>query len=107
MFTRIVELTVKPGKLNELTSIIQDKIIPTLRKQTGFVDEITLRPDMDTNKLLAISFWNTREDAERYHKTEYPRIQEMIQNLQDGHPVLKLYTVENSTAHKLAAGKAA
>jgi hypothetical protein len=39
MFTRTVEVTAKAGKARELTNIINDKVLPILKKQVGFVDE--------------------------------------------------------------------
>ena len=38
MFTRLVELVSKRGKARELSSTINDKIVPILKKQPGFVD---------------------------------------------------------------------
>ncbi len=76
MFTRIVEVTAKSGKAKELTTIINDKVLPILKKQVGFVDETVLASDTEPNRVLALSFWNTREDAERYQKEQYPAIHE-------------------------------
>jgi hypothetical protein len=45
MFTRIVELTTKPGKNRELSDTIDDKVLPILKKQKGFVDETVLISD--------------------------------------------------------------
>jgi len=39
MFTRIVELTSKPGKNKQLADTIDEKVLPILKKQKGFVDE--------------------------------------------------------------------
>ena len=39
MFTRVVEITSKSGKTHEVANTIHEKILPILRKQTGFVDE--------------------------------------------------------------------
>ncbi len=75
MFTRTVEVTTKPGKAKELSNTINDKVLPILKKQTGFVDETVLASDADPDRVLAISFWNTKEDAERYHREQYPAIQ--------------------------------
>jgi hypothetical protein len=103
----MVEVTCKPGKTKELNILVQDKVIPILRKQTGFVDEITLSSDTEPNRTIALSFWNTREDAERYNRNEFARINELMQPLLESSPVVKTFIVENSTVHKLAAGKAA
>ena len=107
MYTRTVEVTTKPGKAKELSNTINDKVLPILKKQTGFVDETLLVSDTEPNRVLAISFWNTKEDAERYHREQYPAIQEMIRPLLDADPVVRTFNVDTSTTHKIAATKAA
>ena len=107
MFTRIVEVTPKSGKAKELATLINDKVLPILKKQAGFVDETVLVSDPEPNRVLALSFWNTREDAERYQKEEYPAIHEMIRQLLETEPVVRTFNVDSSTTHKIAASKAA
>ena len=34
--------------------------------------------DTESNRVLALSFWNAKEDAERYHREQYPKINEML-----------------------------
>ena len=65
MFTRVVDITVKRGKSQELANTIQEKVLPILKKQTGFVDETVLISDAELDRVIGMSFWNTREDAER------------------------------------------
>ncbi len=48
MYTRIVEFTTKPGKASELCETINDKVLPILKKQTGFVDETVLVSDTES-----------------------------------------------------------
>ena len=84
MFTRVVELTSKPRKSRELSSLINDKVVPILKKQAGFVDEIVLVSDADSNRVLALSFWKTREDAERYQREQYNSVRETLQPLLEG-----------------------
>ncbi len=107
MFTRIVEVTTKSGKARELTTIINDKVLPILKKQAGFVDETVLASDTDPNRVLALSFWNTREDAERYNREQYPAVHEMVRHLLETEPTVRTFNVDTSTTHKIAAGKAA
>ena len=107
MFTRIVEINCKSGKGNELTNTIHEKVLPTLRKQTGFVDETVLTSDTNPNQVVAISFWNTKQDAERYHHEQYPKITEMLSPLIESAPVVRTFNLQSSTAHKIAATKAA
>jgi heme-degrading monooxygenase HmoA len=107
MFTRTVEVTTKPGKARELATVINDRVLSILKKQAGFVDETVLVSDSEPDRVLAISFWNKKEDAERYQKEQYPAVQEMIRHLLDSEPAVRTFNVDSSTQHKIAAGKAA
>ena len=104
MFTRVVELTSKSGKAKELSKTINEKVVPILKKQAGFVDETVLASDTESNRVLALSFWNAKEDAERYHREQYPKINEMLSHLLDTAPVIRTFDVHTSTT--VAAGKA-
>ena len=107
MFTRLVELTSKAGKARELSNTINESAVPILKKQKGFVDEIVLVSDEDGDRVLALSFWNTSEDAERYQREQYNTVRETIQPLLEAEPVIRTFDVHTSTGHKIAAGKAA
>jgi hypothetical protein len=107
MFTRVVELKAKPAKARELTKTIQDKILPILRGQKGFVDEIVLVSDTQPDQILALSFWNRQQDAERYNHEQYPKVNEIVSHLVESGPVVRSFNVDTSTTHKIAAGKAA
>ncbi len=56
---------------------------------------------------MGLSFWNAREDAERYHREQYPKIHEMLKHLFETEPVIRTFDVHTSTTHRIAAGKAA
>jgi quinol monooxygenase YgiN len=107
MFTRIVELTTKPGKNKQLADAINDKVLPILKKQKGFVDETVFVSDKEDNRVLALGFWNTKEDAEQYHRAEYQKVHETIRHLLEAEPVIRTFNVHASTSRKIAAGKAA
>src|SRR5947209_149503 len=107
MYTRVVELTTKSGKAKELANAINDKVLPILKKQAGFVDETVLASDAEATRVLALSFWNSKEDAERYHREKYPAIHEMMRHLLEGEPVIRTFNVDSSTTHRITAGKAA
>ena len=107
MFTRIVELITKPGKNKQLSDTINDKVLPILKKQKGFVDETVLVSDKEDNRVLSLSFWKTKEDAEEYQRAEYQKIKEMGQHLLEGEPMIRTFDVHSSTTHRIAAGKAA
>ena len=107
MYTRVVEVTAKAGKTRELSNTIRDKALPILRKQAGFVDETVLVSDTEPNRVLALSFWNSREDAERYAREQFPTIQQLLHPHLETEPVIRTFDVDTSTTHKIAAGKAA
>jgi heme-degrading monooxygenase HmoA len=63
--------------------------------------------DPEPNRVLALSFWNSREDAERYQRDQYPAIHQMVRHLLETEPLIRTFNVDSSTTHKIAAGKAA
>jgi quinol monooxygenase YgiN len=107
MYTRVVEITSKSGKARELCNLIEDKVVPILKKQAGFVDETVLVSDAEPNRVLGLSFWNSKEDAERYHQEQYPQIHEMLKHLLETEPVIRTFDVQASTTHRITARKAA
>jgi quinol monooxygenase YgiN len=107
MFTRVVEINAKSGKANELANTIHEKVLPILKKQQGFVDETVLVSDAEPNRMLGLSFWNSKEDAERYHREGYPKVNELLSPLLESTPAIRTFNVQTSTTHRIAAGKAA
>ena len=107
MFTRVVELTSKSGRSKELANTIDEKAVPILKKQRGFVDEMVLVSDAEPNLILGISFWNTREDAERYNREQFSKIHDSLRHLLETEPAVRTFDVHTSTTHRIKAGKAA
>jgi len=107
MFTRVVEVTTKSGKAREVCNTIRDKALPILQNQNGFVDELTLVSTNDPNRVLAISFWKSREDAQQYHNQQFQNITNLIRSHLEGDPQVETFDVDTSTTHRIAAGKAA
>jgi len=81
---------------------MENEIIPLLRKQKGFRDEITLVAG-ERREAIAISFWETKENAEAYNRTAYPEILKTLANVVDGTPKVETFELSNSTFHKIAA----
>ena len=107
MFTRVVEITSKAGKARDLARTVSDKVLTILKNQPGFMDEITLISDEDPNRILAISFWKSKEHANAYHRDQFNRVTETISNVIEGTLKVRTFEVETSTVHKIPAGKAA
>src|SRR3989475_13250212 len=107
MFTRVVEVTSEAGKAKELENPSNEKVVPMLKKQRGFGDETVLVSDTEPTRVLGLSFWNSKEDAERYHQEQYPKIHEMMKHLLETEPNIRTFDVHTSTTHRIVAGKAA
>lgn len=107
MFSRVVAVRTKEGKARQLARTIQEKILPILESQAGFVDEIVLISDTEPDQILALSFWKSQEDAELYTHEQFPRVNELISHLVESAPVSRTFNVDAFSSHKIAAGKTA
>ena len=102
MYTRNVSMKVKTNSVPEFTRTLENEVIPMLRKQKGFRDEITLVAP-EWNEVVAISFWDRKEDAETYNREKYPEILKTLSKVVEGTPRVELFEVANSTSHQIAA----
>jgi heme-degrading monooxygenase HmoA len=81
MYTRVVDVRTRSGKAREFAKTIQDRIVPMLENQQGFVEEMLLVSDTEPDQILALSFWESQQDAERYIHEQCPRIEEIVSHL--------------------------
>ena len=102
MYTRNVSMKLKANCAQEFTRTLENEVIPVLRKQKGFKDEITLIAP-ERNDALAISFWDRKEDAEAYNREKYPEVLRTLSRVVDGTPSVESFDVANSTSHQIAA----
>ena len=107
MFTRIVECYVKKEKRQDFTSKMQNVVLPILQTQPGFVDLLALSSEDEPERTVSISLWKSRADAERYQREHFDEIMDTVRPLLRDEPSVEFYNVEASTAHRIAAGKAA
>lgn len=102
MFARNVSIRLKPNSAEEFTRTLENEVIPLLRKQKGFQDEVTLVAPGGL-EAVAVSFWDEKESAEAYNHAVYPEVQKSLMNVLAGPPQVRTYEVSNSTFHKIAA----
>ncbi len=102
MFARLVTSHLKPGKFDLVTRRFEEKVIPTLRKQPGFRDEVSFF-DADRGDSIAISFWNTEADERKYDKEVYPELIKTLSDTFEGTPLVRRFEVANSTMYKIHA----
>jgi quinol monooxygenase YgiN len=107
MFTRFVECHVKPDKKDDFTNKLRSDVLPILQKQPGFVDLVGLISENDPERIVSVSFWNSKQDAERYHREHFSHISEMVKPFLKRDPVVDTFNVDTWTTRHIAAGKAA
>jgi len=102
MFARRVSMELKPNSSLELTQKLETEVIPMLRKQKGFQDEITFVATGGA-KAFGISLWDKSENADTYNRETYPEVVKLLARFVEGTPRIDTYEVSNSTFHKIAA----
>jgi heme-degrading monooxygenase HmoA len=106
MFVRNVSLYLKPNTITEFVQAMDSEIIPLLRKQKGFQDAITLAVP-GGREVVAISFWEQKENAQAYNSTGYPEVLKILEKFLDGTPHVRTFDVVSSTVQKVATPMAA
>ena len=102
MFARSVSFHLKPGRAAEFTQLLDKDVIPVLRKQKGFQDEIAFVAPGGADA-VGISVWDLKENAETYGRGAYPGVLKTLAQVVDGTPQVQTYEVSNSTFHKIAS----
>lgn len=102
MYARNVTLRLKANSAPEFTRKLENDVLPLMRKQNGFKDEITFVAPNGTDA-LAISLWEKRENAEAYGRDTYPAVLTSLSTVVEGTPTVEAYEVSNSTFHRIAS----
>ena len=108
MFARHVTMHLKPNTRAEFTQTIEKEILPLLRKQHGFQDEIVFVAPGSGTETVAVSLWDKKEDAEAYQRGSYPEVRlKALAKVVEGTPEVRNFEIANSTLQKTAARVAA
>ena len=102
MFARMVKGHIKPGKLDDATRLLENDVIPLLKQQHGFRDEITFFTE-GLDEGFAISFWDSKDDLEKYERDVYPRVREKMVDLFEDLPIARNFEISNSTWYHIHA----
>ncbi len=102
MFARNVSIHLKSNMLSDYTRAFEKDILPLLRKQNGFRDEITFAGPGGVD-VTAISLWENKNAADDYSTNTYPQVLKTIARFIEGTPKVQTSDVITSTCHKVAA----
>ena len=101
MFARNVSFRLKSNMLSDYTRAFENEILPLLRKQKGFKDEITLS-NPGSQDAIAISLWESKANAEAYNTDTYPEVLKTLARMIDGTPKVQTFEAVTSTFHHVA-----
>lgn len=100
MHARIVKFNLKPNSLLAFTETFEKEVLPMLRKESGFQDQITCSGLSGSNEVVTVSTWDRKESADSYNASTYPIILKTLSNVIEGSPYVKTYEVTSSTFAK-------
>ena len=98
MFARNISFRLKSNMLSDYTRTLENEILPLLRKQKGFKDEITLSNPVSQDA-VAISLWDSKADADAYNTNRYPEVLRTFAKMIDGTPKVQTFEAVTSTFH--------
>lgn len=104
MYARKVTLKLKPNTSDEFRKRLESEVIPLLRKQKGFQDEIAFAAN-EGEEAFGISLWDSKESAEAYHRGDYSQVKTMMEEVIDGEAHVHEYEVSTSTFRTASAAK--
>lgn len=102
MYARRVSMQLKPNSAAKFTQKLEEKVLPLLRKQKGFQDELAFVAPNGT-EAFGISLWDRTESAETYGRETYPEVVKILSEVVEGTPKVSTFEVCHSTFHKIAS----
>ena len=95
MFARIVEFIPKLEK-KEFVKVVRNEVLPILNKQPGFLEILPFSPEKKTEKMITITLWAEKRDAERYEREVYTRVEGIVKPYLTAPVTYKHYNVETT-----------
>jgi heme-degrading monooxygenase HmoA len=105
MLARIISATVQPAKISEFRTLLNNKLLPVVQSQPGFLENIEAL-DPNTGQFSCTTLWKSREDIERYDNSVFPEIASKMSPMLQGNPVVQTLPVENSSTQRVRAAAA-
>jgi len=85
---RSVRFDIATDKNEQFHNIFRNDVLPILKKQDGFKDELLLVQDQH---VLAISIWNNLDSARKYESATYPQLDKTLRPIMFGKPTVDTY----------------
>lgn len=105
MISRIVDCNIRNDKLHDFTATLDNKFLPRLKSQPGFVDVIESL-DPQSGHFLCMTLWRSQDDVDRYDKGLFQEVAKHLTPLLTEPPKVETMNVENSSIHRIEHGRA-
>jgi hypothetical protein len=89
---RSVRFDIAPEKNEQFHTLFRNEVLPTLKKQDGFKDELLLVQDQH---VLAISVWNNMDSALKYESSIYPQLDKALRPVMSGRPTVETFKFDS------------
>ncbi|MDQ6689783.1 MAG: hypothetical protein M3Z18_04665 [Gemmatimonadota bacterium] len=89
---RSVRFELAADKNEEFHTLFRNEVLPILKKQDGFKDELLLVQDQH---VLAISVWNDMDSARKYEAATYPQVDKALRPVMSGRPTVETFKFDS------------
>jgi|SRR5580765_397479 hypothetical protein len=102
MYARSVTFRVKANMQSDYSNTFETQVLPLLRKQKGFKDEIAMY-NPGSQDAVSISLWEHKSNADDYNTRVYPEVLKTLAKVIDGTPRVQTFETVVSTFHHVPA----
>lgn len=85
---RSVRFPIQKGKKAEFTKLFNDELVPVLKSQAGFKNEIVMVND---DHVVGVSLWQSKDELNKYASTVYPKLEAKLLTLMTGKPQIETF----------------
>ena len=96
MFARIAEFIPRLEQKEQFVKVLRNDVLPILKKQSGFLEILPFFPETKNEKMITITLWAEKRDAERYEREMYPKVEGILKAYLTTPVTFKHYNVETS-----------
>ena len=89
---RSVRFDIATDKNEEFHTLFRNNVLPMLKKQDGFKDELLL---VKGQHVLAISVWNNVDSARKYESETYPQLDKTLRPVISGKPTVETFRYDS------------
>ena len=89
---RSVRFDIATDKNEEFKTLFRNEVLPTLKKQAGFKNELLL---VNEQHVQAISVWNDMDSARKYESATYPQLDKTLRPVMAGKATVETFKFDS------------